>query len=165
MTEYVKYGTIGIAILAIIGIFIWFLSENKKLTNETIKLKAEIALLQAHQDTIYVPGKKDTVVVTKWLKTPTVKVKNRDIDTLIETPEHYVNVRVDSENVNIDISCLAVEKQITRIDTIKIPIPKLVEVQIPCKPDPWYDSKGAYLGYGIAGTVAVIKLLSELLSK
>jgi len=159
--DYIKYGTIGLAILAIIGIFIWFLSENKKLNTETVKLKAEIALLQAHQDTIFVPGKKDTVSIIKWLKVPSVKVKNRDIDTLIEVPDHYVNVRVDSENVNIDIDCQAVEKQITRIDTIKAPILKLVEVQIPCKPEPFYNTKEAWFGYGITLTAILIKVLSK----
>lgn len=165
MNEYIKYGAIGIVAIMLIGIFIWYISENKQLTNQVIKLKAEIALLQAHQDTLYLPGKKDTVLVTKWLKVPTVKVINKDLDTTIEVPEHLVNVKVDSENVNIDIVCLAPEKQITQVDTIKVPILELVEVQIPCKEDSWYETKSAYFTYGVTGTVAVIKLLSELLSK
>ena len=160
MIEYIKYGFLGIIVITIIGIFIWFLKENKDLTNQTIKLKAKIALLQIHQDTIFVPGRKDTILIIKWLKIPTMRVKNRDIDTLIKVPDHLVKVKVDSENVNIDIECLAVEKQITKIDTIKVPILKLVEVLIPCKPKPFYNTREAWFGYGIVVT-AIIKILSK----
>jgi len=157
--EKIKYIIIGIMALSMIGIYIWYISENKKLTNEVISLNSQITALEAHQDTIYVPGKKDTVFVKRWLKIPLIELKNKEIDTTLEVLEHSITIKTDSDKIDIGLTCLIPEVIISEKDTVKVPY--MVEVAIPPKVEPFYNKKEAWFGYGVAVTAILIKLLNK----
>lgn len=125
--------------------------------NEVAELKARISSIQAHSDTIFIEGKKDTILIPK---TSYAKIKvpiKPNIDTTLNLENHLVKVKLDSL-INVDIECKKPEIIITQRDTIKLFIPKIVEVE---KPRVWYDK--FWVGYitGVAVTLGTFYLFTK----
>lgn len=138
----------------IVFIIVTFFAIYK--TNEVAHLKSQMALIQAHSDTIFTEGKKDTIYKTKTsyiaIKTPKIK-----IDTTLDYDSHLVKLKVDSL-ISLEIECKKPDIIITQRDTIKLLIPKIVEVE---KPAIWYDK--FWVGYttGIITTTIIAYLFTK----
>ena len=118
-------------------------------------------------DTVKVPGIRDTVRITKYIKGQDVvkivyKNENITVDTLIGNDNAVIaiysdDVKANGLSVNYTFNCN--DFVISETDTVKIRVP--VEVPAVEKPEPWYDE--FEWGY-VAGTVitgAVILLLGK----
>lgn len=151
-----KYG-----LIVAISFLVISLGYNYYQNVEVGKLNCRITALQSHSDTIFVEGTKDTVVITKWLKkTYTVeKIVNKEIDTAFADEYHIVSVKTSPNDVMVDIQCGRPELEITKRDTVKIPY--MVEVEVPAKPIPFYQSKEMWFGYGATVAIIITKILSK----
>jgi len=135
-------------ILTVIILALCFYAYQK--TEENYSLRETILKFSMNKDTVYTEGKPDTVTLVKKVFVPKIQLKNKELDTLIETKDHSVKIKIDS-SVSIEIECKKPELVITRIDTIRIPVLKTVEIEKPCT-EKWYDNIfiGITIGAGIA---------------
>jgi len=135
-------------ILTVIILILGFYAYQK--TEENYSLRETILKFSMNKDTVYTEGKPDTVKLVNPIFVPKIQLRNKELDTLIETENHSVKIKIDSL-VSIEIECKKPELVITRIDTIKVPILKIVEIEKPCT-EKWYDNIfiGITIGAGIA---------------
>jgi len=135
-------------ILTVIILILGFYAYQK--TEENYRLKETILKFSKDKDTVYTEGKPDTVTLVKKVSVPKIELKNKELDTLIEIENHSVKIKIDSL-VSIEIECKKPELVITRIDTIKVPVLKTMEIEKPCI-EKWYDNIfiGIAIGAGIA---------------
>jgi len=135
-------------ILTVIILILCFYAYQK--TEENYSLRETILKFSMNKDTVYTEGKPDTIKVIKKVVIPEIKLKNKEIDTLISVDNHLVKIKIDSL-VAIGIECKKPELIIKRIYTIKVPVLKPVEIEKPCT-EKWYDNIfiGITIGAGIA---------------
>jgi len=135
-------------ILTVIILALCYYAYQK--TEENYSLRETILKFSMNKDTVYTEGKPDTIKVIKKVVIPEIKLKNKEIDTLISVDNHVVKVKIDS-SVTIEIECKKPELVITQRDTIKVPVLKTVEIEKPCT-EKWYDNIfiGITIGAGIA---------------
>jgi len=137
-------------ILTVIILILGFYAYQK--TEENYSLRETILKFSMNKDTVYIEGKPDTIKVVKKVFVPKIQLKNKEIDTTINVDNHVVKVKIDS-SVAIEIECKKPELVITRIDTIRIPVLKTVEIEKPCIRE-WYDN--IFVGIAIGASIAYI---------
>lgn len=131
----------------------------------TIEKKNNIIkeLQQTKQPEI-LPGKPDTVIIEK-VKIVKVKVPyKKDIDTLINKDDHLIRIQTKDDFISVDIECRAVERIVKQVDTVKVYVPGLKEVEV-IKHE--LKSETFLVGFisGTAATLGVVYVVTRWMKK
>jgi len=147
---------------------IWYIySARIEVKEAEVKvLNARISLLEAHRDTLYLPGKVDTVYKTKVLqKASNVATKEMKVDTAIVYPNgSWISIYSEDVSKGLDIFANLIEREVEvlRVDTVKISVPKFLEVKTEVK-RPFYDNFEIGMFTGIVSTLGVVYVVTKMI--
>ena len=124
-----------------------------------------------HVDTIYTPNPKQSTSFKNTHKPDTVRVPVPDslafatMEEYFEDLYQYIGTPLDTTVVFGKDSVHAAYDPLSHIGTIGLilaPTPEIIRsdsllVGEPCKPVPYYDSRGAWFGYGAVAVLVVIE--------
>lgn len=144
---------IGIALLASAIYFV--INQQNTITSLSIEIEKYKNL---SKDTVFIPGKIDTLTKTKTVekKIYIPVVTDREIDTTVVIDLSRIRVHTVDSSICIDVDLEYREIEVFRIDTLRIPVLKEVIVERPKEFD--YKLLSVGVAAGAALTLAVIQI-------
>lgn len=139
--------TAGI-ILLVVGVLVWLTTSKKPNAKEFIEYK------EGKPDTVFVYGKPDTVFISRFFEkvitVPAEKIINygkdsSKVDTTVTLDNGYLTLGVTTypaiESLKLDIDVLTVDREVLRVDTLKILQVDTLNItkEITIGPE-WYES-------------------------
>jgi hypothetical protein len=157
-------------IFLLVGALVYKSVTDRTITNTTIKEE----LKQGKPDTVFVAGKPDTVFLSriyeKVIRVPVENITNyaRDsskTDTTVVLQNGTINIGITTypaiESLKLDIDLLTIDREIYRIDTLKMLRVDTLNITKEIKTEPsWYETW--WFGSIITGATALtIAILSK----
>lgn len=150
-----EYYIIIAIIMLIAGAGYYIVSTQSTITRLSVELDRYKNL---SKDTVFIPGKVDTVFKSKVTeKKVYIPVKtDRDFDTLIVVDAGSVRVHSIDSSICVDINLAIKELEIIKTDTLRIPVFKEIIIEKPKEFD--YKLLSVGLAAGAAITLGILQI-------